>query len=61
MSAHLDAGPGLQLAEAADERPAAGRDVGHLGDGLHPLWTRDAHLGTRTRINTATREDTSTL
>ena len=41
---HLYTGSSLQFTEAADERPAGGGDVRHLGDGLHPLWTRDAHL-----------------
>lgn len=31
-------------AQAAGQSPAAGRDVGHLGDGLHLLRTADAHL-----------------
>lgn len=30
--------------QAAGQSPAAGRDVGHLGDGLHLLRTAYAHL-----------------
>lgn len=44
---YLDAGARLHFAQAADERPAAGRDVGDFGDGLHPLGTGDAHLQDR--------------
>lgn len=47
---YLDTGARLQFAQAADERPAAGRDVGDLGDGLHPLGTGDAHLQDRTFV-----------
>lgn len=42
--AHLDTCACFQLAQAADEGPAAGRDVGDFGDGFHPFRTSDAHL-----------------
>lgn len=42
--AHLDTCTCFQLAQTADERPAAGWDVGDFGDGFHPLRTGDAHL-----------------
>ena len=41
---YLYAGPGLVLADAAEQGPAAAGDVGHVGDGLHLLWVPDAHL-----------------
>lgn len=44
IQTHLDTRACLQFAQAADERPAAGWDVGDFGDGLHPLGTSDAHL-----------------
>lgn len=55
----LDARPRLQLAEAAHQCPAAGGDVGHFGDGLHPLRTGDAHLqeGSRQLVTAHRRAD----
>ena len=44
---HLDTRARLPFTQTADERPAAGRDVGHFGDRLHPLGTSDAHLQRR--------------
>lgn len=41
---YLYAGPSVLSTQAAGQSPAAGRDVGHLGDGLHLLRTADAHL-----------------
>lgn len=43
-SLYLYAGPRVFSTQAAGQSPAAGRDVGHLGDGLHLLRTADAHL-----------------
>lgn len=51
IQTHLDTCACLQFAEAADERPAAGWDVGDFGDGLHPLGTSDAHLHMGKKIN----------
>lgn len=42
---YLDAGARALLAEAAGQSPAAGWDVGDLGDGLHLLGAADADLG----------------
>ena len=44
IQTHLDTRARLQFAQTADERPAAGWDVGDFGDRLHPLGTSDAHL-----------------
>lgn len=44
MHTHLDACACLHFAQTADERPAAGWDVGDFGDGFHPLRTSNAHL-----------------
>lgn len=44
---HLDTCSCLQFAQTADERPAAGWDVGDFGDGLHPLGTSDTYLKKR--------------
>lgn len=41
---YLYAGPRVFSTKAAGQSPAAGRDVGHLGDGLHLLRTANAHL-----------------
>lgn len=49
---YLDTGARLQFAKAADQGPAAGRDVGDFGDGLHPLRTGDAHLQKRLFVTT---------
>lgn len=49
LTSYLYAGPGFDLAEATDERPAAGWNMRQFSDGFHPLWTRDAHLHTHTR------------
>lgn len=34
----------MLAAQAAGQSPAAGGDVGHLGNGLHLLWTAYTHL-----------------
>lgn len=49
---YLDTGACLQFAQAADQGPAAGWDVGDFGDGLHPLRTGDAHLQDRAFVTT---------
>lgn len=48
---HLYAGARVLSAEAAGQSPAAGGDVGHLGDGLHLLRTADAHLTGRNGLH----------
>lgn len=42
---YLDAGARALLAQAAGQSPAAGWDMGDLGDGLHLLGAADADLG----------------
>lgn len=49
---YLNAGARLQFAQAADQGPATGWDVGDFGDGLHPFRTGDAHLQCRTFVMT---------
>lgn len=41
---YLDAGSCVFSTKAAGQSPAAGGDVGHLGNGLHLLWTAYTHL-----------------
>lgn len=48
--AHLDTCTCFQLAQTADEGPAAGWDVGDFGDGFHPLRTSNAHLQQRESV-----------
>lgn len=35
--------------QAAGQSPAAGGDMGHLGNGLHLLWTAYTHLRRKTK------------
>ncbi len=42
--AYLYAGSRVLSTQAAGQSPAAGGDVGHLGNGLHLLWTAYTHL-----------------
>lgn len=42
--AYLYAGSRVFSTQAAGQSPAAGGDVGHLGNGLHLLWTAYTHL-----------------
>lgn len=41
---YLYAGSCVFSAQAAGQSPAAGGDVGHLGNGLHLLWTAYTNL-----------------
>ena len=44
VHAHLYACACVFPTQAAGQGPATGGDVGHLGDGLHPLWAAYTHL-----------------
>lgn len=43
-STDLYAGSRVLSTQAAGQGPATGRDVGHLGNGLHLLWAANTHL-----------------